>query len=86
MALWTKGFAEEMKSHIPLSVGKMNYYAEISEADTLADTVAAVYKAADQFRVVAVLAGGEAGVDLADALSERMELRTNGTVIPNKRD
>lgn len=86
MALWTKGFAEEMKTHVPLSVGKLNYHAEISEADTLPDTVTEVYKAAGQFRVVAVIAGGEAGVDLADALSERMNLRTNGTVIPNKRD
>jgi biotin carboxylase len=31
-------------------------------------------------------AGGEAGVDLADALSEKLELRTNGTAIPNRRD
>jgi biotin carboxylase len=37
-------------------------------------------------RIVACLAGGEAGVDLADALSEAMTLRTNGTQIPNKRD
>jgi biotin carboxylase len=37
-------------------------------------------------RVVACMAGGEAGVDFADALSERMKLRTNGTRIPNKRD
>jgi len=32
------------------------------------------------------LAGGEAGVDLADALSEHMKVRTNGTDIPNRRD
>jgi len=86
MALWTKGFAPEMKTHIPLSVGEIRYMSEVDEAETLADTVTAVYKAAGQFRVVACLAGGEAGVDLADALSERMTLRTNGTVIPNKRD
>ncbi|CAB9520870.1 Inherit from NOG: acetyl-CoA carboxylase biotin carboxylase [Seminavis robusta] len=86
MALWTKGFAEEMKTHVPLSVGKLDYLAEIDEAETLADTVTVVYKAANQYRVVACIAGGEAGVDFADALSERMNLRTNGTAIPNKRD
>lgn len=86
MALWTKGFSAEMKTHVPLSVGEITYMSEIDEADTLPDTMTAVYKAAGQFRVVACLAGGEAGIDLADALSERMELRTNGTTIPNKRD
>lgn len=86
MALWTKGFSPEMKTHVPLSVGEITYMAELDEAETLADTVTAVYKAAGEFRVVACLAGGEAGVDFADALSERMNLRTNGTVIPNKRD
>jgi hypothetical protein len=30
--------------------------------------------------------GGEAGVDCADAVSERMSLRTNGTHIANRRD
>ena len=45
-----------------------------------------MYQAAGKKRVVACLAGGEAGVDFADALSERMNLRTNGTRIPNKRD
>ena len=86
IALWTKGFAPEMKLHVPLSCGEMNYFAELDEADTLGETVKVVFKAAGQLRVVACIAGGEAGVDLADALSERLELRTNGTAIPNRRD
>jgi hypothetical protein len=85
-ALWTKGFAPEMKLHVPLSVGQITYKAELDEADTLADTVSVVYKAADKLRVVACFAGGEAGVALADALSEHLKVRTNGTRIPNKRD
>ena len=85
-ALWTKGFAPEMKKHVPLSVGQIKYKAELDEAETLADTVSVIYKAADKLRVVACIAGGEAGVDLADALSERLKVRTNGTRIPNKRD
>jgi biotin carboxylase len=86
IALWTKGFSAEMKTHVPLSVGRIEYMREVDEADSLEETSGAVYKAAGEYRVVACLAGGEAGVDLADALSEKMGLRTNGTRIPNKRD
>ena len=86
IALWTKGFSEDMKTHVPVSVGNLNYVAQVEEADDLEDTVKALYTAAGQFRVVAVIAGGEAGVDLTDALSERINVRSNGTAIPNKRD
>jgi biotin carboxylase len=86
IALWTKGFNPEMKTHVPLSVGRIEYLREVEEAGSLEETSSAVYKAAGEYRVVACLAGGEAGVDLADALSEKMNLRTNGTRIPNKRD
>ena len=86
IALWTRNFAPEMKTHVPLSCGVMKYFAEVTEEDSLESTVAAVYKAAGEKRVVACIAGGEAGVDLADALSERLNVRTNGTSIPNRRD
>lgn len=67
-----------MKLHIPLAAGKMSYHAEITEQKTLSDTAKAIYQAAERLRVVCVLAGGEVGVDCADAVSERMNLRTNG--------
>ena len=87
ICLWTKGFSEEMKLHVPLScVGKMRYHAQVDEASDLDETVKVVNKAAATLRIVACIAGGEAGVDLADALSERLNLRTNGTDIPNRRD
>ena len=86
MALWTKGFAPEMKTHVPISVNELRYHAELDEADTLEATAVAVKKAAGNLRVVACIAGGEAGVDLADALSEFLKVRTNGTAVPNKRD
>jgi biotin carboxylase len=87
MALWTKGFSEEMKTHVPLSCEGLQYHAEVTEVgDSLADTAQAVYKAAGTFRVVACMAGGEAGVDMADKLSERLGVRSNGTEIPNRRD
>ena len=75
-----------MKLHIPVSVNELQYHAEIDEAETLEATGAAVRKAAGGLRVVACMAGGEAGVDLADALSEHLKVRSNGTQIPNKRD
>jgi D-alanine-D-alanine ligase-like ATP-grasp enzyme len=87
IALWTKGFSAEMKTHVPLSVaGQLDYFAEMEEKETLEQTVEAVRKTADKYRVVACLAGGEAGVDCADALSEALGVRTNGTDIPNRRD
>lgn len=86
MAVWTKGFSEIMKTHVPLAVRELKYIAEVTQADTLADTASAIYKAAGSKRVVACIAGGEAGVDLSDALSEYLKVRTNGTNIPNKRD
>ena len=45
-----------------------------------------VQKAADKLHIVSCLAGGEAEVDTADALSEALKVRTNGTEIPNRRD
>eukprot|EP00532_Pseudo-nitzschia_australis_P008561 CAMPEP_0168173946 /NCGR_PEP_ID=MMETSP0139_2-20121125/6204_1 /TAXON_ID=44445 /ORGANISM="Pseudo-nitzschia australis, Strain 10249 10 AB" /LENGTH=969 /DNA_ID=CAMNT_0008091989 /DNA_START=69 /DNA_END=2978 /DNA_ORIENTATION=+ len=86
IALWTLGFSSEMKKHIPMSCGTMKYLAEVDERETLAQTSEAMYEAAGSLRVVACLAGGEAGVDLADALSEHIKVRTNGTDIPNRRD
>jgi biotin carboxylase len=86
IALWTRGFSPDMKSHVPLSVGKLTYFKEVDESETLEKTEAVVRKAAEKFRIVACIAGGEAGVDLADALSEHLKVRTNGTIIPNKRD
>lgn len=86
MTVWTKGFSDIMKTHVPMAVRELKYIAEVDQQDTLADTASAVYKAAGKLRVVACIAGGEAGVDLADALSEYLKVRTNGTTIPNKRD
>jgi len=86
VALWTKGFAPEMKTHIPISCGKLNYKTQVDEVGSLIETAEAVKKAAGAFKIVGCIAGGEAGVDLADALSENLNVRSNGTDIPNKRD
>jgi biotin carboxylase len=101
VAVWTKGFSEDMKLHVPTSCGTMTYYAEIDEQETLQATADAVREATKNLvntgstgpsssstrsPIEACIAGGEAGVDLADALSEHLGLRTNGTQIPNRRD
>eukprot|EP00978_Attheya_sp_CCMP212_P030294 scaffold110777_cov51-Attheya_sp.AAC.1 len=86
IAMWTDGFSEAMKTHVPMSVRNLEYYAQVSEASTLEETADIARTAADHYRIVACLAGGEAGVDLADSLSEYLGVRTNGTDIPNRRD
>jgi biotin carboxylase len=87
IALWTRGFSDQMKTHVPLSVaGKLTYFAEMDEQESVTETVTTLRRIAEKYRVVACVAGGEAGVDFADALSEALGVRTNGTDIPNRRD
>ena len=69
-----------------MSVQNLEYYGQFDEKASLVDTAAAAKQAAGAFRIVACMAGGEAGVDLADSLSEKLGVRTNGTDIPNRRD
>jgi len=86
VAVWTTGFSEEMKTHVPASCGRMDYFGEIDQAETLEMTKARLEEAAQGHEIFCCFAGGEAGVDFADALSEYLSLRTNGTEIPNRRD
>jgi biotin carboxylase len=96
IALWTRGFSESMKSHVPKAAGIMQYIAQVDEAETIAETAQRCQEAfaaatggghsSASNCIVACVAGGEAGVDVADALSEYMGLRTNGTEIKNRRD
>lgn len=87
-ALWSKGFSEAMKLHVPQSCGEMNYYAQWTQLDSLQATGEMIRDAAENCNteLVACIAGGEAGVDLADALSEHLGLLTNGTDVANRRD
>ena len=85
-ALWTDGFAEAMKSHIPMSCGQLDWYGQLDELKTLQETGEAVRKLAGDMDIIACIAGGEAGVDFADALSEHLGVPSNGTDIPNRRD
>ena len=84
VAMWIKGFAEEMKTHVPLSCAKeLKYVREIEEQETLQLTLEEIERQAAEANldIVACLAGGEAGVDVADVVSEAMGLLTNGTLV-----
>lgn len=89
IALWNKTLTPIMKTHVPIMASSdpsFKYFKEIDEGATLQETVETVNAAVAPYRVVACLAGGESGVDLGDLLSEALEVRTNGTDIPNRRD
>lgn len=88
ICLWSAGFSEVMKTHVPMTCKDLAYDAVLEEQATLEETALLVLEEARQmsFNIVACMCGGEAGVDLADALSERLGLLTNGTDIPNRRD
>lgn len=86
IAVWTIGFSPEMKTHVPRSCGVMNYFGEIDQAESLEETNTRLKEAAQGHEISCCFAGGEAGVDFADALSEYLGLLTNGTEIPNRRD
>lgn len=79
IALWDKDLPQAVKFHVPLSVKAVAYLAELEERQTVPETADAVLAAAGDLRVVACIVGGEPGVMLADALSQELGLRTNGT-------
>ena len=84
VAMWIRGFAEEMKTHVPLSCAKeLKYVREIEEQETLQLTLEEIERQAAEANldIVACLAGGEAGVDVADVVSEAMGLLSNGTLV-----
>jgi biotin carboxylase len=86
IAVWTVGFAEVMKTHVPKACGRMDYFAEIEQAETLEESKKRLLEAAKGHDIFCCFAGGEAGVDFADAFSEYLGVVSNGTEIPNRRD
>lgn len=89
ICVWPQGFSETMKSHEPDSCkGLLKYAITIEEADTIEDTTFLVKDIASRYHwdIKACVCGGEAGVDLTDALSEELGLLSNGTTVANRRD
>ena len=101
VAIWTRGFNPEMKTHVPPPARDLTYLAEVDDVDPwdIDDLIGAANDAAsraatsagrppDHYVVSGCIAGGEAGVDVADALSERLGVMSNGTrgEYKNRRD
>lgn len=88
MSLWSHLLTDTMKSHVPLACKDLKWYVQEDQlsGETIDATAERVMKAAHPYRIVACIAGGESGVDLADHLSERLGVRTNGTGISKRRD
>jgi len=80
VAVWCNELMPEFKSHLPDCCISTNFsfYAEVDEKETIAATAAAVKKAVDPMKIVAIIVGGESGVTLADKLSTEMQVRSNG--------
>lgn len=86
IAVWCDEVSEEMRTHVPEVARGLKYHAEVEELLTIAATAAAVRAAVgSNHELLACIVGCETGVKLADALSQELGLRTNGTEI-NRRD
>ena len=90
-----------MKTHVPVSCRDLTYLAEIDDLDpwSLDDLEKNIKQAAsaaarklgrpaDYYTIVGCIAGGEAGVDMADLLSEKLGVLSNGAQgdFANRRD
>lgn len=84
--VWTSDCSLEFKEHIPKCAQNLEWLGEVTEQPELAQTVAAVRSVAGKYELIACVVGGESGVTLADALSEALGLRTNGTELASRRD
>mmetsp|Transcript_3871 Transcript_3871/g.5772 ORF Transcript_3871/g.5772 Transcript_3871/m.5772 type:complete len:931 (-) Transcript_3871:263-3055(-) len=80
IALWTKAISETQRQ----SSVNFKAFANVDEREVLEETLEAIQEAAEPFRVVACICGGEEGSSLTDAVSEKLGLRTNGTQIKNR--
>jgi len=86
IAVWSREISEEMRSHVPRPAKGLKYHATVEEQPTMKATAEAVRAAVgDGHCLRACIVGCETGVLVADALSEALGLRTNGTAM-NRRD
>jgi len=86
IAVWCSELTDDFRSHVPESAKHIKYLAEVEERVTIRETAEAVMIAGGDMQVIACMVGGESGVTLADALSEELSLRTNGTAVRNRRN
>lgn len=90
-----------MKTHIPVSCRDLSYIAQVDDLESwsLDTLITEINKSANEhakrigkgdgyYTISGVIAGGEAGVDMADVLSERLGVLSNGAKgeFANRRD
>ena len=90
-----------MKTHIPVSCRDLSYIAQVDDLEpwSLDTLITEINKSANDkcfstrkrmryYTISGVIAGGEAGVDMADVLSERLGVLSNGAKgeFANRRD
>lgn len=84
VAVWSKEASGEMRTHVPELAKNLTYYAEVEEQSTIEET-ASLLASATNGLLKACIVGCETGVPLADALSQALGLRGNGTGV-NRRN
>jgi len=83
VAVYSMELTAEIRAMVPV---KVDYLAEIEEHTTVKETAYALTQACGSAELVAVVVGAESGVTVADALSEELGLRTNGTALGARRN
>lgn len=83
LAVYSRELTPEIRKMVPV---KVQYLAEIEERNTIEETAAALKDACSGKELVAIIVGAESGVTVADALSEELQLRTNGTALGARRN
>jgi len=79
VAVWSAGLSVEVRSHVPADARGLEFLASVEERPSVARTAEALRAACGDLPLLACAVGCETGVSLADALSEELGLRTNGT-------
>merc|ERR1711988_1121426 len=75
-----------MGEHIPGCARSIDWLGTVEEKADLEGTVASLRGVAASHEIFACVVGAETGVGLADALSEALGVRTNGTQLASRRD
>jgi len=83
IAVYSMELTPDIRAMVPV---KVEYLAEVEEQATIKETAYALTQACGSSELVSVIVGAESGVTVADALSEELGLRTNGTSLGARRN
>mmetsp|Transcript_21020 Transcript_21020/g.63211 ORF Transcript_21020/g.63211 Transcript_21020/m.63211 type:complete len:286 (+) Transcript_21020:48-905(+) len=86
VAVWSAVVTKDLRNMVPEHAKGLRYHAQVDEGESIEATTQLLRKAAAPHKVDAVICGAETGVELADRLSQRSGLASNGTELGNRRD